>query len=874
MATTNEQRRDVSNRQRATRRNGLYCSQPQSGHNAKMIVVFPFSTVDQNLALKNAKWINELGGCDGHEVVVCYDVRCNSDTIEAVGQEMLVCFDKVYRIPAQAAIDGWPEGANYLFRLVNAWLAANPRFPYFFWMEPDAIPLRRGWLEAIVEAHTRGGKPFMGDRVEVEDIPLHMSGVGVYPNPIYILAGEAYRAFDVAWDMAAKDQIIPNAHFTRLIEHAWKHPGFTSSHELTTQIRPEAVLFHASKDGSLIDILRKQKGGDASLPNAHADMTPGIRPEPDIRSVVQPSVLLSDAAPNVQPAGAAPIYDILIRTYPGDYEWLAYCVLSIHKFCTGFRKIWVISPGPQPSTVKGVEWKVMNDETQDGYLAQQITKLYADVFNDYQADHILHVDSDVILTRPTTPQDFFKNGKLIWYFTPFEAIQTPWKPIMEKFMGFTMPFEFMRRLPMMLPRWLYPRLREFCFHIHRVPLCDYVKAQPQRAFSEFNALGCYAYFHFKNEFEWVNTIEAAMPPTMAKQFHSWSGLTPEIKSEIETILSGGLSKPEVQSKGDLHINRSVDTRNDSDERRGTRFPAAQIKILPNDTWVLENDQISQWVEQEGRLDHDQNLLPDILKHIKPGDRVIDAGAFIGDHTVAYSEAVGAKGMVYAFEPNPIAFRCLEHNVEGRKNIRIWNHGLSNKTEVVPLSGNNDNAGGAYVGEHMKVADVQMYPLQDKFPWHADFIKIDVEGYELKVLQGAELLIKASKPIMVIEINSGALKRQGFSPEDIRAWLKEHNYESSIMQSNAKAGDPLFDILCVPVKQPSEIPKSGATVHAKPEAPQPPPPVAAISTPGQMREYVERLKEFAQSSTHNKMLVMRHLSIKGMKVKHREPEKKK
>lgn len=44
---------------------------------------------------------------------------------------------------------------------------------------------------------------------------------------------------------------------------------------------------------------------------------------------------------------------------------------------------------------------------------------------------------------------------------------------------------------------------------------------------------------------------------------------------ISEILSGGLSKPKVQSKGALHINRSVDTRNDSDERRGTRFPAAQ-----------------------------------------------------------------------------------------------------------------------------------------------------------------------------------------------------------------------------------------------------------------------------------------------------------
>ena len=40
-----------------------------------------------------------------------------------------------------------------------------------------------------------------------------MSGIGIYQNPIYLLAGEAYRAHDVAWDIAAKDQILPQCAF-------------------------------------------------------------------------------------------------------------------------------------------------------------------------------------------------------------------------------------------------------------------------------------------------------------------------------------------------------------------------------------------------------------------------------------------------------------------------------------------------------------------------------------------------------------------------------------------------------------------------------------------------------------------------------------
>src|SRR5262249_39551045 len=160
------------------------------------------------------------------------------------------------------------------------------------------------------------------------------------------------------------------------------------------------------------------------------------------------------------------------------------------KFAKGFRKLWIVSPEecPWPYTVLPnqlqLEWKKMNDETEDGYLAQQITKLYADVITDYQADYILHIDSDVILTRTITPGDFIEaqsNGKVIWPYTPYAAIETPWQPIIEKFLGGAhMPYEFMRRFPIMVPRWLYPRLREFCHRIHGVPISDYIRNQPLR----------------------------------------------------------------------------------------------------------------------------------------------------------------------------------------------------------------------------------------------------------------------------------------------------------------------------------------------------------------------------------------------------------
>ena len=180
----------------------------------------------------------------------------------------------------------------------------------------------------------------------------------------------------------------------------------------------------------------------------------------------------------------------------------------------------------------------MNEESEDGYLSQQIHKLYADVITNYEADYILHIDSDTLFTRPVTPRSFFTGDRLDWYYTPYENTETPWKPITEKFVRTEVKNEFMRRLPMMIPKWLYPFARENCLANHQVSLGDYIKAQPYREFSEFNVLGALAWIHFHDKFEWFNTLTFEMPLPFARQFYSWGGLTDEVKAEIQTILNG------------------------------------------------------------------------------------------------------------------------------------------------------------------------------------------------------------------------------------------------------------------------------------------------------------------------------------------------
>jgi FkbM family methyltransferase len=530
-----------------------------------MIAVYPFSLRDEEQALKNAIWFNDLGGCKGHEVVCCYDPRCSKDIVEAIGLEMLKAFTKVWRLPAESEVDGWPQGANYLFRFSASWLENKQDCPYFLWLEPDAIPVSPGWMDTLEAEYKRGGKPFMGERVDLgekrPDVPIHMTGIGIYQNPIYMLAGEAYRAHDVAWDIASKDQILPHCHFTKMIQHYWQHGTFTS----LDGIRPETVVFHSSKDGSLIDLLRQK------------------------------------AAPE---------------------------------------------------------------------------------------------NKSSVPTEPTSGSHH----------------------------------------------------------------------------------------------------------------------------------SGSPSREEI----------------------GTRA-AQPIKILPHSgIWVLEGDTIiSDQVEREGRLDFD-TLIPHVLRHIRPGDTVVDVGAFIGDHTVAYSHAVGKAGKVLAYEPNPLAFQCLVHNTNGMSNVFGFCIALGNESGIISMT-DLPNAASNYV-DGPGVRTVNVRPLDNDIALFGgfDLIKIDVEGYELNVLKGMEQLVTKFHPKLVVEINEIALKRQDTTAEDVVSWIVRHGYAVSILHRHKDA--PFYDILGVP--NTPEVSRA-APSHENQSAPSP---VAYVTVKEEIEYHVGVLKTLCESLLNQAMVI--------------------
>lgn len=222
----------------------------------------------------------------------------------------------------------------------------------------------------------------------------------------------------------------------------------------------------------------------------------------------------------------------------------------------------------------------------------------------------------------------------------------------------------------------------------------------------------------------------------------------------------------------------------------------QIAVLNGDT------HLSKWVEECGELCHDGAVALTILPLINPGDIVVDAGAAIGDHTIAYSKKVGPEGRVYAFEPMPLTFACLAVNMRDTSNVSIHNFGLSDSGSFVRMIP-KPNAGASFIDwgseyntEPFVVTTVKT--LDGLNIGRVDFIKVDVEGHELHLLKGARETISRYKPLVVCELNKPLLSRAGTSTEEVIGFMKSLGYRLESLERGRSVDGDHIDVLFRPL----------------------------------------------------------------------------
>ncbi|MCG2584985.1 FkbM family methyltransferase [Massilia sp. TS11] len=146
--------------------------------------------------------------------------------------------------------------------------------------------------------------------------------------------------------------------------------------------------------------------------------------------------------------------------------------------------------------------------------------------------------------------------------------------------------------------------------------------------------------------------------------------------------------------------------------------------------------------------------------LRPGDTVIEIGANIGSETVGLARAVGPSGRVLAFEPQPGVYQMLCANValNGLAQVQTFQLGCgaAEATLYVPRydfgAGGKHNSGAVQLSAEARGEAVSVRPLDQLTTELAQvrLIKIDVEGMERAVLEGAQALLKRCRPILYVE----------------------------------------------------------------------------------------------------------------------------
>ncbi len=153
--------------------------------------------------------------------------------------------------------------------------------------------------------------------------------------------------------------------------------------------------------------------------------------------------------------------------------------------------------------------------------------------------------------------------------------------------------------------------------------------------------------------------------------------------------------------------------------------------------------------------------------VRKGDVVLDIGANVGAHTLPLAHIVGPTGKVYAFEPTAYAFSKQRENIRLNPDLApriVARQAMLTATDAAalpqavysswPLEAADDlhsDHHGRLMGTQGAIAASLDSCLEAAGVERVDFVKIDVDGHEMEVLQGAQSMLRNFRPKIMIEL---------------------------------------------------------------------------------------------------------------------------
>ena len=154
----------------------------------------------------------------------------------------------------------------------------------------------------------------------------------------------------------------------------------------------------------------------------------------------------------------------------------------------------------------------------------------------------------------------------------------------------------------------------------------------------------------------------------------------------------------------------------------------------------------------GEWSEGENIV--MSQFVGPGDTVLDIGANIGTTAISLSKNVGVEGKVYAFEPQQFISQCFNANllINNIKNVVAFSLAVSSKTRWIFINEEELASVGRYGsvsvstdGTPVKAINLNRFPINK-----CSLAKIDAEGHEWSIIQGAKTFLMQHQPVVYIE----------------------------------------------------------------------------------------------------------------------------
>lgn len=244
-----------------------------------------------------------------------------------------------------------------------------------------------------------------------------------------------------------------------------------------------------------------------------------------------------------------------------------------------------------------------------------------------------------------------------------------------------------------------------------------------------------------------------------------------------------------------------------------QYPKESLRAVSREgfRYQLDVGDFLDWHIYYGQMEGAKDRLYELAS---AGDVVIDVGANIGETALHLGRRVGSTGRIIAFEPDPVMREKCRRNVSLNvsEEILLEPFALSDQAGQYRLHRVSErNPAGNRILTDVNAPTESVVVEAKRLDDYVDqqrigrvsLVKVDVEGFEYRVMKGAERLVKRFRPRLFLELSDANLRQQGSSAEALLSLLKEWNYDvreavtGGALATTGIPADLHCDVICTP-----------------------------------------------------------------------------